>query len=463
MRTSVFTGLTLLLSLNVAGLMPALAQQPQVVAWGVNTFGQTNVPVGIRNVVAIKAGHRHALALLRNGTVMAWGNNGFGETNVPPEATNIVALAAGSGHSIALRADGTVVGWGLNGYMQTNIPPDWTNIVAISGSIAHYLALRADGTVLGVGDNSFGEATASVGLNNVVQVAAGGHYSMALKADGTVVGWGRRFELETNGLLGFSNVVALDANAECFVAKVWDNSACMSPVMYGSDIVPTVFASNITAVAAGYSHVLYLSQDGSVVSRQVGINTNVINEWTNVVAVSGGDNFSLALIGDGPPFITSPMINRTMNLGAKTFFCTAASGALPLSYQWRINGTNLPDATNVVLVLENLQLSQAGGYSVQVSNVFGVVTSPEAWLTVSSNVVSSKIIVGEKPGKTGRFDFSFPTQPGIQYLVEWRNQLPQTNNAPWETLSNLIGSGYVAPVFDPDATNFSRVYRVRTP
>ena len=46
-------------------------------------------------------------------SVIAWGNNTYKQTNVPLSATNVVAVAAGAYHSLALRLDGTLVSLGL--------------------------------------------------------------------------------------------------------------------------------------------------------------------------------------------------------------------------------------------------------------------------------------------------------------------------------------------------------------
>ena len=46
-----------------------------MVAWGRNDGGQTDVPSGLSNVVAIAAGGYHSLALTAEGRVVAWGNN----------------------------------------------------------------------------------------------------------------------------------------------------------------------------------------------------------------------------------------------------------------------------------------------------------------------------------------------------------------------------------------------------
>src|SRR5208283_2599280 len=102
-----------------AGLMLALAMLPQgshaasnVVGWGDNSYGESTVPAGLSNVVAISAGDFDSLALEANGTVMAWGDNTYGELDTPAGLTNVVAIAAADELGLALKADSTVVGWG---------------------------------------------------------------------------------------------------------------------------------------------------------------------------------------------------------------------------------------------------------------------------------------------------------------------------------------------------------------
>src|SRR4051812_8523083 len=65
-----------------------------VEGWGDNAVGQTSIPLGLDNVVAVAAGYDHSLALLANGKVTAWGGNSSGQTNVPADLTNVVAIAA---------------------------------------------------------------------------------------------------------------------------------------------------------------------------------------------------------------------------------------------------------------------------------------------------------------------------------------------------------------------------------
>ena len=163
-----------------------------VAVWGDNTYGQTNVPGGLTNVVAVAAGGYHSLALKADGTVVAWGagatNTGllpnYGQSAVPGDLTNVVAVAAGVYHSLALKADGTVVAWGNNNAGQTNVPGGLSNVVAVAGGAYDSLALQADGTVVAWGDSTYGQTNIPAGLANVAEIAAGGYHNLVLENDG---------------------------------------------------------------------------------------------------------------------------------------------------------------------------------------------------------------------------------------------------------------------------------------
>ncbi|MBI5388033.1 MAG: putative Ig domain-containing protein [Verrucomicrobia bacterium] len=73
-----------------------------VVGWGGNSSGQTSIPSGLGNVVAVAAGGGHSLALTTEGRVVGWGWNAFGRTNIPTGLSNVMAIAAGGAHSLAL-------------------------------------------------------------------------------------------------------------------------------------------------------------------------------------------------------------------------------------------------------------------------------------------------------------------------------------------------------------------------
>ena len=78
------------------------------------------------------------------------------------------------------------------------------------------------------------------------------------------------------------------------------------------------------------------------------------------------------------------MLNRTAGAGQSITCRVKAIGSLPLTYQWRRDGSDLPGATDPALQLVNLQANDVGNYAVVITNAFGATTSAVASLTVTS-------------------------------------------------------------------------------
>lgn len=79
-----------------------------------------------------------------------------------------------------------------------------------------------------------------------------------------------------------------------------------------------------------------------------------------------------------PPVILAPPESREPFPGEDFLLQVEATGAGPLTYQWRRNGNNLPGATGRQLGLVNFQPTDGGLYSVVVANPFGAVESAAA-------------------------------------------------------------------------------------
>jgi hypothetical protein len=112
------------------------------------------------------------MALRKDGTVVAWGNNSSGATNVPVGLSSVRAIAAGLDFSVALKSNTTVVVWGASAV--TSIPAGLSNVVRIAASKTHILALKADGTVVAWGGNADGQIFIPPGLKSVGSISAGG-------------------------------------------------------------------------------------------------------------------------------------------------------------------------------------------------------------------------------------------------------------------------------------------------
>ena len=84
-----------------------------------------------------------------------------------------------------------------------------------------------------------------------------------------------------------------------------------------------------------------------------------------------------------PPAIFSSPSSRWADRGGTIKMSVSVNGSAPLAYRWRLNGTNVPGATTNVITLVNIQSTNAGNYTVVITNSFGSVTSSVAVLTVN--------------------------------------------------------------------------------
>jgi pectate lyase len=93
----------------------------------------------------------------------------------------------------------------------------------------------------------------------------------------------------------------------------------------------------------------------------------------------------LSLVG-APKITVQPPNPLNVVTGQTANFSVTAEGAPPLRYQWYYNtNTVLTGRTNTTLTLTNVQLTDAGQYSVTVTNLFGTTNSIFAKLIVSTN------------------------------------------------------------------------------
>jgi hypothetical protein len=84
----------------------------------------------------------------------------------------------------------------------------------------------------------------------------------------------------------------------------------------------------------------------------------------------------------GRPSITGQPQSQTVIEGQNVTLSVFAEGAVPLTYHWSKNGTPLPGVTSPSISFVGVLPSQAGNYSVTVSNSLGTSNSTVATLTV---------------------------------------------------------------------------------
>jgi len=126
------------------------------------------------------------------------------------------------------------------------------------------------------------------------------------------------------------------------------------------------------------------------------------------------NNATLMVNQAGPqaPTITTQPANQTVTAGQTATFSVLANGTGPLSYQWKLNGSNISMATSSSYTTSATTTAMTGStYSVAVSNSAGSVTSSNATLSVSSSGTGGGRLVLSTERMTFYADGSSATTP----------------------------------------------------
>ena len=199
----------------------------------------------------------------------------------------------------------------------------------------------------------------------------------------------------------FGNLFVADAGNNCIreldVNGIITTVAGNSIGAYAGDGGAAANASlnNPQGVASDSSGNLYIADSSNQRVREVkfaryptlvlnNINTNDAGNYTVVITSAYGSVTSAVatLTVPLPPNITAQPMSQTAPVGSTAIISVTADGTAPLSYQWSLNSTNIPGATNAALEFVNVQFTNAGTYSVMVTNAYGSVMSSNAVLTV---------------------------------------------------------------------------------
>ncbi|EEF60560.1 beta strand repeat-containing protein [Pedosphaera parvula] len=118
-----------------------------------------------------------------------------------------------------------------------------------------------------------------------------------------------------------------------------------------------------------------------------------------------------------PPTITSQPLGGTVNPGTNVVFTVTASGTAPLTYQWQFNGNNIPGATNATYVRSNVQLADAGTYTVLVSNPGGSTQSADAVLNLNAapSITGQPVSLVVNPGDPASFTVAADGSPAATF------------------------------------------------
>lgn len=121
------------------------------------------------------------------------------------------------------------------------------------------------------------------------------------------------------------------------------------------------------------------------------------------------NEFAFVGYSNAAPTITAQPQSQNAVVGSNVTFTVSAIGSPAPTYQWRKDSVTIPGATSASYTINGVQTSDAGGYSVVVSNASGSATSDTATLSVVAIGIVTPIAWGTASGSaycaaTGAFN-----------------------------------------------------------
>jgi hypothetical protein len=177
------------------------------------------------------------------------------------------------------------------------------------------------------------------------------------------------------------------------------------------------FNALVSGVALDGGDNVYVTGQDNSIPTTLKYDSDGLRVWqTNstvgsLVALDAGGNIYLAgasggllvtkytqVATPGAPVIAPPPQHPLVRPGDNVNLNANATGAAPLIYQWRTISNNfsgpIPDGTNSMLSLVNLQPNQAARYSIEITNALGSVASPEIYVSVLNPLGSQTVVAG---------------------------------------------------------------------
>jgi Immunoglobulin I-set domain/Immunoglobulin domain/Protein of unknown function (DUF642) len=328
-----------------------------------------------------------------------------------------------------------------------------TFTVAATGNHPLFYQWQFNGTNLTDAGNIFGSATPSLIVSNTSSADIGTYLVVVSNTIGSVTSTGAVLavvvaqsggQLVQNGGFETGSFSAWSQSGDFSGCSVSASPPYVHSGTYGALLGPIGalgYLSQSLPTVPGQVYVLSLwldSPDGLGPNEfQVTWDGHVLFDQTNVAAtgwtnlqftVMASGNSTLLQLGfrddqsflglddiqvtplisaGGPPIIVNQPSSESAFVGGTANLSVLSAGEVPLSYQWQLAGTNLPNATNATLVLANLATNNAGIYDVVISNSLGSATSSNAVLSLLAvGTVVSTINSWDRANSI--YDFGYP-------------------------------------------------------
>jgi sugar lactone lactonase YvrE len=166
--------------------------------------------------------------------------------------------------------------------------------------------------------------------------------------------------------------VTVDASGNLFVADTANHSIRR-------------IAPDGTVTTAGGISTVFGSEDGVGPDARFNFPESIAVDATGTLYITDANNHAIRKgVSAGPATILTQPASQSVAVGASASFSVTAGGIPAPTYQWYFNGNAFAGATDRTLSFTNVRSSDAGDYTVVVTNALGHVTSNKAALTVGN-------------------------------------------------------------------------------
>ena len=172
-------------------------------------------------------------------------------------------------------------------------------------------------------------------------------------------------------------------------------------------------------------------------------NTGMYSVKITNSAGSVTSSFALLTVWQPPTITNQPAALTTLMAGGSNTFSVVAGGVPAIAYQWRLAGANLVGSNNAALPLTGIRTSQAGNYTVVITNSAGSVTSSIASLVVTNPLPSAFTPATPVVDSGGKFQFTFTPVVGLTNTVLTNGLLV---GGTWNVYTNIPPSASGTPI-----------------
>ena len=244
-----------------------------------------------------------------------------------------------------------------------------------------------------------------------------------------------------------SAVVTVDASTPIEVPTITQHPSSQT-VAVGAEIQLTVVANGAGPLSYRWQYndlnIPGASNPEFVISDAQTADSGNYKVVVSNAAGSATSEVAVVTVTQAPVFTLEPQ-SVTANPGQSVRFEAAATGIPPLSFQWRVNGFNIPGARSTEFSINSVQTADAGEYSVVVTDGTGASTTSQTAVLTVSDVPVSSVTISSITFQDGGILLKWDGEAGLVLQakatlqdVQWRD-VPGTDGQS-ESLQAIIGS-----------------------